>query len=200
MLPEKSQIIAGTAEITLLVRDSPFVGYCFPVATKSEAELKIINVSQQHKKATHVCWAYRVYENNQLLYYVNDAGEPHGSAGAPILKALAGRKLVNALCVVVRYFGGTKLGIGGLIRAYGAAAGKVLDSAGYEDFIVRHTVRIECPLAKYSQLAHFLRRFPLTGKPVFSEDWVTVTIQIEAAKVSDLLMELGGIPGLIVKT
>ncbi|MCK9560985.1 MAG: YigZ family protein, partial [Candidatus Marinimicrobia bacterium] len=194
------QIIVSKTETTMLVKDSRFIGYCFPVATKSEAERRITEIGRQHKKATHVCWAYRVYENNQLLYYINDAGEPHGAAGAPILKALSGRNLINTLCIVVRYFGGTKLGIGGLIRAYGATAGKVLDSVSYDDFVVRQSIQIECPLAKYSQLAHLLKRFPKAGKPVFTEDRVTVTIPIETEKITDLQTELGGISGLTIKT
>jgi putative IMPACT (imprinted ancient) family translation regulator len=116
MLPDRPQIIINSAEHTNIVRDSKFIGYCCPVTSKSQALRKISEIEQLHKKATHVCWAYRVYENNQLLYYADDAGEPHGSAGLPILKALEGRALVNTICLVVRYFGGTKLGIGGLIR------------------------------------------------------------------------------------
>jgi len=198
MLPQGLKTIADSAEITITVKDSKFVGYCFPVANKSEAVNKISETSQKHHKATHICWAYRVYENNQLLYYAHDAGEPHGSAGAPILKALTGRKLVNALVIVVRYFGGTKLGIGGLIRAYGATAGKVLDLVERKPYILRQTLRIECPLANYSQLAHFLRRFSETSKPVFTENSVIFTVQMEAEKVADLQAELKLIPGLII--
>lgn len=200
MLPEKPQTISRPAEISVPVKDSKFIGYCFPVATKSEAERKIAEVTRQHKKATHVCWAYRVYENNQLLYYAQDAGEPHGSAGAPILKALTGRELVNTICIIVRYFGGTKLGIGGLIRAYGSTAGKVLDAVVREAFVVRQTIRIECPLAKYSELAHLLRRYPESAKPVFAENCVTVIMQFEVGKVADLQAELKMISGLKVLT
>ena len=175
MLPQGLKTIADSAEIMLTVKDSKFIGYCFPVADKSEAVQKIAEICQQHRKATHICWAYRIYENNQLLYYAHDAGEPHGSAGAPILKALTSRQLVKALVVVVRYFGGTKLGIGGLIRAYGATAGKTLDLVEHKPFIQRQTLRIECPLAKYSQLAHFLGRFSESSKPEFTENSVIFT-------------------------
>lgn len=193
---EKPQTLLKSAEFSGVVKDSKFVGYCYPVASKSDAEQQILRIEQQHKKATHVCWAYRVYEKNQLLYYANDAGEPHGSAGAPILKALTGRELVNTLCVVVRYFGGTKLGIGGLIRTYGAIAGKVLDIAGKDVFIVLQTVRIDCPLAKYFELAHYMHRFPETGKPLFTEDRVIFNLQIESEKVTKLQADLKMIPGL----
>ncbi len=135
-----------------------------------------------------------------MLYYAHDAGEPHGSAGAPILKALTSRQLVKALVVVVRYFGGTKLGIGGLIRAYGATAGKTLDLVEHKPFIQRQTLRIECPLAKYSQLAHFLGRFSESSKPEFTENSVIFTVQMEAETVADLQAELKLIPGLIITT
>lgn len=200
MLPQGLKTIADSAEIMLTVKDSKFIGYCFPVADKSEAVQKIAEISQQHRKATHICWAYRIYDNNQLLYYTHDAGEPHGSAGAPILKALTSRQLVKALVVVVRYFGGTKLGIGGLIRAYGATAGKTLDLVEHKPFIQRQTLRIECPLAKYSQLAHFLGRFSESSKPEFTENSVIFTVQMEAETVADLQAELKLIPGLIITT
>ncbi|HPC35490.1 MAG TPA: YigZ family protein [Candidatus Marinimicrobia bacterium] len=200
MLPQELKTIADSAEIMLTVIDSKFIGYCFPVADKSEAVQKIAEISQKHRKATHICWAYRVYENNQLLYYAHDAGEPHGSAGAPILKALTSRQLVKALVVVVRYFGGTKLGIGGLIRAYGTTAGKTLDLVEHKPFIQRQTLRIECPLAKYSQLAHFLGRFSESSKPEFTENSVIVTVQIEVKKADEFRTELNSIPGLIITT
>ena len=200
MLLQGLKTIADSAEIMVTVKDSKFVGYCFPVADKSEAVQKIAEISQKHRKATHICWAYRIYENNQLLYYAHDAGEPRGSAGAPILKALTSRQLVKALVVVVRYFGGTKLGIGGLIRAYGATAGKTLDLVEHKPFIQRQTLRIECPLAKYSQLAHFLGRFSESSKPEFTENSVIFTVQMEAETVADLQAELKLIPGLIITT
>ena len=200
MLPQGLKTIADSAEIMLTVKDSKFVGYCFPVADKSEAVQKIAEISQKHRKATHICWAYRIYENNQLLYYAHNAGEPRGSAGAPILKALTSRQLVKALVVVVRYFGGTKLGIGGLIRAYGATAGKTLDLVEHKPFIQRQTLRIECPLAKYSQLTHFLGRFSESSKPEFTENSVIFTVQMEAETVADLQAELKLIPGLIITT
>ncbi|MFA7564710.1 MAG: YigZ family protein, partial [Candidatus Neomarinimicrobiota bacterium] len=200
MLLQGLKTIADSAEIMVTVKDSKFVGYCFPVADKSEAVQKIAEISQKHRKATHICWAYRIYENNQLLYYAHDAGEPRGSAGAPILKALTSRQLVKALVVVVRYFGGTKLGIGGLIRAYGATAGKTLDLVEHKPFIQRQTLRIECPLANYSQLAHFLGRFSESSKPEFTENSVIFTVQMEAETVADLQAELKLIPGLIITT
>ncbi|HOU16589.1 MAG TPA: YigZ family protein [Candidatus Marinimicrobia bacterium] len=200
MLLQGLKTIADSAEIMVTVKDSKFVGYCFPVADKSEAVQKIAEISQKHRKATHICWAYRIYENNQLLYYAHDAGEPRGSAGAPILKALTSRQLVKALVVVVRYFGGTKLGIGGLIRAYGATAGKTLDLVEHKPFIQRQTLRIECQLANYSQLAHFLGRFSESSKPEFTENSVIVTVQIEVQKADEFRTELNSIPGLSIVT
>ncbi len=196
MLPDRPQIIINSAEHTNVVRDSKFIGYCCPVTSKSNAVQKISEIEQLHKKATHVCWAYRVYENNQLLYYADDAGEPHGSAGLPILKALEGRALVNTICLVVRYFGGTKLGIGGLIRAYGATAGKVLDLAPKAIYIVQHIIRIECSLAKYNELVYYFHRYEEAAKPLFTEDRVLVTLKVEADKMVNLQADLRMIPDL----
>ena len=135
-----------------------------------------------------------------MQYYGNEAGEQKGSAGAPSVKARTSRQLVKAVVVVGRYFGGTKLRIGGLIRAYGATAGKTLDLVEHKPFIQRQTLRIECPLAKYSQLAHFLGRFSESSKPEFTENNVIVTVQIEVQKADEFRTELNSIPGLIITT
>lgn len=106
----------ATARITR--KKSRFIGLLYPASSKEEAETILAQVKRSHHDATHHCSAYRLMEDSGPVGHTDDAGEPAGSAGRPILQQLEAAELVDVLAVVVRYFGGTKLGVGGLIRAY----------------------------------------------------------------------------------
>ena len=96
-------------------------------------ELKALHV--QHPHANHIAFAYRLKVDSGIIQRVHDAGEPTGTAGKPIFQHIEGKNIINVLVVVIRYFGGVKLGVGGLTRAYGNAAKKVIDSADLQSYI-----------------------------------------------------------------
>lgn len=112
------------------VKGSRFYGYAKSVNTKNEALTLVHTVSRKLHNATHHCYGYRIGLGDHTITRCSDAGEPSGTAGKPILEAISGRLLTNVICVVVRYFGGTKLGKGGLIRAYHQCACITLDRGG----------------------------------------------------------------------
>lgn len=103
--------------ILLKEKGSKFIGYAFPVNSESEVKLALEKVREIHPKATHHCYAFRLGVNGEN-YRANDDGEPSGSAGLPIYNQLLGHELTNILLIVVRYYGGTKLGVSGLVKAY----------------------------------------------------------------------------------
>ncbi|MFD1770973.1 YigZ family protein [Sphingobacterium suaedae] len=109
-------------------KGSKFISYAHPI--KSEIDMKDIVASLKalHPKARHYCWAYRLTPDRSL-YRVNDDGEPSGTAGRPILNVLLSKNITNVLVIVVRYFGGTLLGVPGLIHAYKSAAQEALETA-----------------------------------------------------------------------
>lgn len=113
---------AGQAE--LREKGSRFLAYLEPVASLSQIEERLGALEQRHRDASHHCWAWRL--GSPPRERSSDAGEPHGTAGMPILQSLRGADLSDVLVVVVRWFGGTKLGKGGLARAYGGAAREAL--------------------------------------------------------------------------
>lgn len=114
---------AGTAEFR--DRGSKFIAYVFPIADVNDFRERLAALKKEHPKATHHCFAYRLgLDGNN--FRVSDDGEPSGSAGRPILGQLDSRQLSNVLVVVVRYFGGTLLGVPGLINAYKSAAAMAL--------------------------------------------------------------------------
>ena len=110
------------------MQGSEFIGYVRPVETITDAEAFIDEIEAEHHDATHNVPAYRV-RADPFREYASDDGEPSGSAGKPILSVLQGRNLENVCVVVTRYFGGTELGVGGLVRAYSKAVTDALEAA-----------------------------------------------------------------------
>ena len=108
-------------------RGSKFIGYCFPILNEDEVKPLIENLKKQHHNARHWCYAWQI-GTNKVRYRANDDGEPSNSAGQPIYGQIQSFDVTNILVVVVRYFGGTKLGVGGLINAYRKGAQLALDS------------------------------------------------------------------------
>ena len=107
-------------------KNSKFYGYAFPITTEEETKPLIDSLRKKHPTAGHFCYAYRL-GTSKVKYRTNDDGEPSNSAGLPIYGQIQSCKLTNVLIVVVRYFGGTKLGVGGLISAYKTTAQLTLE-------------------------------------------------------------------------
>lgn len=120
--------VLNRSEVLNHVKKSKFIGIVFPCATIAEFEEELRLIKKEHSSANHHCYAYRIRESILLERYQDDK-EPSGTAGVPILDVLKGRDLSECGLVVVRYFGGTKLGTGGLSRAYSDAARDALELA-----------------------------------------------------------------------
>ena len=123
---EQYKTIKDSKWIKLNIRNSKFHGRIYPVTSLVEVNASLKHVEDEFRKPTHIVYAYRLVEENSIREYSTDAGEPTHSSGPPILRVLVGDELLNVLLVVVRYFGGIKLGIGGLIKAYTEAAQKTV--------------------------------------------------------------------------
>jgi uncharacterized YigZ family protein len=126
---------------------SKFLGYAFPSDSRTDVEAHLAIVKAAHPKARHHCYAYRVLEREEITEYASDAGEPSGSAGAPMLGELKRRELLNICVVVVRYFGGTKLGIPGLIHAYRETTAHTIDAGVVSTHQRMVNYKIEMPIA-----------------------------------------------------
>lgn len=134
---------ASLGEAELKEKRSLFVGRVFWAGGEEEARERIREVSKQHSDANHHCWAYRVGFPETTDYY-SDAGEPSGTAGKPILGAILRAGVVNCVLIVTRYFGGTKLGVRGLIDAYGKCASMALERAGTRNRVLSREAFVEC--------------------------------------------------------
>lgn len=116
-------------ETEIIIQKSRFIGYVQRVETEEEAQEFVRKINKKHHDATHNCFAYVIGDHDQIQK-ANDDGEPSGTAGIPILEVIKRQNLKNTAVVVTRYFGGIKLGAGGLIRAYGRSTTEGINAAG----------------------------------------------------------------------
>ena len=141
--------IAREARAELVIKRSRFIGSCMRTESEDAARGALAKIQKEFWDASHNCFAYVVGEGCEIARS-SDAGEPCGTAGQPILDAIRGKGLTNALVVVTRYFGGTLLGRGGLVQAYSKTASHALEQAGAEAFVPAVAVKLT---VQYSMLA-----------------------------------------------
>jgi uncharacterized YigZ family protein len=164
------------------VNDSKFIGHIFHVLTKHQAESVYANIKRKYHDATHNCFAYRI-SADQFRY--SDDGEPSGTAGLPIYKILEKKDLLQTIIIITRYFGGTKLGTGGLIRAYTDAALNVLGKTKIERKIRYITVTVETSYDNMSLLLDFVNRSNgIIGKTEYAEK-ISFCLQIPTTKFEE---------------
>ena len=110
----------------IIIKKSRFIGYLFPIKSQEIAQEVLKNIRKKHYDATHNCYAYIISDNDQTIIKSSDDGEPGGTAGVVIYEVLKKNNLTNIMCIVTRYFGGIKLGAGGLVRAYSQSTGEAI--------------------------------------------------------------------------
>lgn len=140
MHPDAYAVLAAKAETEIRIKGSRFLAKADPVTCEADAQSFLLRMRDTHPDASHHCWAMRIGPPEAALERFSDDGEPGGSAGPPIARAIASSELSDLICVVIRWFGGTKLGVGGLIRAYGQAARDCLAAAERGELL--HRVRL----------------------------------------------------------
>jgi len=140
------------------IKKSRFIGMIFPCKDEQTVARHLKTLHAEYPDATHIVYAYRLKTPQGFVYRFHDAGEPSGTAGKPIFQHLDGKDLIDVLLVVVRYFGGIKLGAGGLTRAYGNAAKRVIDEADIEPFIAMASVRLAATYSQLQPLEYLLKK------------------------------------------
>lgn len=159
--------VAGSGEASYEISKSRFLTYVSRAETETEAAQFIVTIKKKHWDATHNCSAYIVGDSEQYQK-ADDDGEPSGTAGRPILEVLKKAALTNTVIVVTRYFGGIKLGAGGLIRAYGKAAAVGLSAVGLVERRLHTTMAIEADYTLQGVLENNLR---LNGYPIIAKEY-----------------------------
>lgn len=148
--------IAGPAEGVFRDRGSKFIAYLFPIRSEDEAKEILLRIKAEHPKARHHCWALRL-SPDRSVFRINDDGEPAGTAGRPILNTLLSFDVTNIFAVVVRYFGGTLLGVPGLINAYKSATAQALQTAKIIEKTVNDIYRIAFDYLSMNQVMKILK-------------------------------------------
>ena len=177
-----------------VVQKSRFIGYCAPCETEEEALAFLRAVRDKTRDATHHCYAYVIGRNEGIMRYSDD-GEPGGTAGLPILEVMRGRRVVNGCVVVVRYFGGTLLGTGGLVRAYTQAC-RIALAAG-ETVCMEWTCRDLCevPYPVWDSVRYALDRLPARAEELSFATAVSFTLltrQKDREQVLETLQKITG--------
>lgn len=168
----------------LVVKDSKFISFLFPITSKSEFENILNQLWKEHPKARHICYAYILDENN-FHYY--DDGEPSGTAGMRIYSALKFKNLSRCALFVVRYFGGTKLGAGPLARAYFDASMKVINSAEIVEKFVTKTVRIKVKYELFEKIKRALKNLSSYEPEIQFSEVVEMKVFVDPGKIEELI-------------
>ncbi|AXU63553.1 YigZ family protein [Clostridioides difficile] len=188
----------GTDEIT--IEKSVFIGYAKPIKSEEEALEFINEIKKKHKDATHNVWAYTVGKNMNIQRYSDD-GEPQGTAGIPTLEVIKKEDLRDVAVVVTRYFGGTKLGAGGLVRAYtkgaklGLEAGKIIYKVMYQE------VKVKIDYTQLGKVQNELMNLGYFIKDTVYEDNVEIVVYSrleDVEKLSEKMIDITSGTGKII--
>ncbi len=175
--------VARAAQREEIIKGSTFLAFAAPVHSSEEAVQWIKQIRQNHPAATHVCWAYRVGGS----YRFSDDGEPSGTAGMPMFRALEGSGLDHLAVAVVRYYGGTQLGTGGLTRAYGGAVAELLRTAPRLEVKPRIAIKIRVPFDLVSVLYHLLEPIVWQDR---QDDYLESGLQVSGLLLEEDLVTL----------
>lgn len=179
LFSESFYTIKFPAEGLLRDRGSKFLAYAYPVTTEAEIKVHLHTLKKEHPSASHQCYAWRLGADKSA-YRANDDGEPSNTAGKPILSQIQSKDLTNILIVVIRYFGGTLLGVNGLINAYKSAAEDALAKAEIMEQFIFYRYKIEFDFDAMSAVMRLLKEYET--KMVSNAYDTTNTIVFEVKK------------------
>lgn len=196
MITDTYKTIELPSEALFKDKGSRFLAYAYPVKNETEIKEIVARIKKEHHSARHHCYAWRLGQNSEN-YRANDDGEPSGTAGRPILGQILSRGLTNILVVVVRYFGGTLLGVSGLINAYREAASEALTVAITIDKIVEQHVRITFSYAGMNDIMQLIKEMQL--EIVHSDFSLVCVIELSVRNslIDQFRLKLNKIDGII---
>ncbi len=177
--------VKKSVQIEDIIKKSRFIGLLIPCQTENEAIQQLNHLQQQYPDASHLVFAYRIQTAKGIVTKFHDAGEPSGTAGKPVFQHLAGKDLINLLCVVIRYFGGVKLGAGGLTRAYSNTAKKAIEASTVSKHIEYIDIKFTLDYNQMQNFEYQLKKFKgLIIKQVFTEN-IQLLIRIPESKATE---------------
>lgn len=180
-------ILTKTQQSSCKVKQSDFISYIRKSESIPEFKSWLSQVKKDHYDSNHVCWGYRIYDDSQINTHSSDAGEPHGTAGLSIMRVLRQFKIVQSSIVVVRYFGGIKLGKRGLINAYHESAKNVVMKSKFVRWQSIHQYEIQCPVNYFGVLSKYFSKKKYKILQDKSKEKLKWIIQIDKNKEDELL-------------
>ena len=183
-------VIKSSSRHESKVKGSKFIASALAVNSETEAEAFITEIKKEFHDATHNCSAYTIKERGKARVRYNDDGEPSGTAGRPILQAIDSKNLSNTCIVVTRYFGGTKLGTGGLMRAYGGSAAGLIEDADIEKIQITQTVSFTVSFDFLNMIHNIVGNFKGTLKETQYGDSVTFNVDLRKTKYNSFKEKL----------
>ena len=188
-MSDSYRTIKSRGQAETVIKKSRFIGYAAPVASEEEALSFVEGIKKQHYNARHNCYAFAI-GNENTLYRFSDDGEPQGTAGKPILEVITGQDMVNICIVVTRYFGGTLLGTGGLVRAYTEAAKLALDDAGAVTFALMTEVYITTNYNDSGKVSYLLNSSDILIEDTRYEGNVTFHTLVPAERTEEVIVRI----------
>lgn len=177
--------IAAPAEARFEEKRSEFIAFIYPIQSREQALLHVEELRSRFPDARHHCWAYIVGSAAQpYTAAFNDDGEPSGTAGKPILHVLTQRGAGDCCAIVVRYFGGVKLGAGGLVRAYGQAVSQALDIAHWKTILPKEALIVTCGFEDEAHIRHIAEQHKGELTNATYSHQVTLTVSIETSQTT----------------
>ena len=176
------KIVQAPCQTEELIKKSRFIGLIYPCASEALALNQLKQLHLEHPNASHIVYAYRIRSADGLICRFNDAGEPSGTAGKPIYQHLEGKQLLDTLLAVVRYFGGVKLGAGGLTRAYSQLAKQVIALADTCAFVPMMELDITLDYSHLQALSYQLKQLDGVILSQTFADTVQLRIQLPQAQ------------------
>lgn len=190
-------ILPKPGEFEYEEKRSRFLAYCAPVADEEAARRVIAEIRAAHPKANHNVFAYSVggvpCANGCAgkITRAFDDGEPHGTAGMPVINVFVKAGVTDFVCVVTRYFGGTLLGAGGLVRAYTRAAKGAMENAAPVELVVYKDFRVVCPYANFDKVKYFFEKTGVEILDASFTDICTLSVRVKEARASQFLQGTG---------
>ncbi len=189
--------IDGFSEGLFKDRGSRFIALAYPVSSEEEAKEKLIEVRKKYHDARHHCYAFRINPENEFSRSSDD-GEPSGTAGKPILNQLLSNSLFNVIVIVVRYFGGTKLGTSGLINAYKTATKEAIENAIVTKKIITRYVTVSFEYALMNKVMRLVKEENLKIISQKFELSCELTLSVEKSKESLIRKKFSSIYGVLL--
>jgi uncharacterized YigZ family protein len=196
-MPDYYSTIAQPASGILREKGSKFLAFAYPFATETDLKFVIDAIKKEHKNASHYCYAYRLGNVGQFFRY-NDDGEPTGTAGKPIYNVLVSNDLTNVLVVVVRYFGGTLLGVRGLIDAYGCAAQEAVQASEIIQKPIAHTIHLRFGYEHQAEIQRIAKKYKISAHKQVFELWCEAWYDVVESLYSEVLQAFGSVYGIQV--